>query len=346
MNLFELVKVVSSFFLALVLSYYLTPIVREAALRFGIVDRPDGKLKKHEQPVPYLGGLAIFISLLATISIAYEFDTTALGILLGTTLIIVLGLVDDFGVLAPKVKLAGQLVAVWVLFKAGISVQIIWLPDWANLGLTVAWVLGVTNAFNLIDIMDGLSSGVAAIAALFLALISFINGNYIIAAFTFILAGSLFGFLPHNFRPASIYLGDTGSMAIGFVLAALTINEQYTLFNLRVGVLAPIIIMGVPIFETVFLIFVRLSKGLHPMQGSPDHFALRLRRRGWSVVKVVVTTYCVSVLLGLLGLAVVYGSHEFALVSAGTFFVVALLFALFLLAGGTRREGAKSDARD
>lgn len=344
MDWFELIKVVSSFVLALVLSYYLTPIVRKAALRFGIVDKPDGKLKKHENPTPYLGGLAIYLSLLATVSIAYEFDTTALGILLGTTLIIVLGLIDDFGVLEPKVKLAGQLVAVWLLFKAGISVQIIWLPEWANLAITLAWVLGVTNAFNLIDIMDGLSSGVAAIAAVFLALISFINGNYIIAAFTFILAGSLFGFLPHNFRPASIYLGDTGSMAIGFILAALTVNEQYMINNIPVGVLAPVIIMGVPIFETAFLIIVRLAKGLHPMHGSPDHFALRLRRRGWSVVKVVVATCCGCVVLGGIGLVVVYGTNMLALIAAGSFVALALIFALFLLTEEMRGGKVKSDA--
>jgi UDP-GlcNAc:undecaprenyl-phosphate GlcNAc-1-phosphate transferase len=250
--------------------------------------------------------LAIFISLLATVSLTYQFNTTALGILLGTALIIVLGLIDDFGVLSPWVKLGGQVVAFWALYKAGISVEIVWLPDWLNIAISFFWVMGITNAFNLIDVMDGLCAGVAFIAAVFLAAISFSNGNFLIAGITVTLAGSLLGFLPFNFKPASIYLGDTGSMAIGFILAALTINEQYTVNNYYMGILAPLVILLIPIFETAFLTMVRLAKGLHPLRGSPDHFAIRLRRLGMSVEQVAVSTYAVAVLLGGAGLIMVY----------------------------------------
>jgi UDP-GlcNAc:undecaprenyl-phosphate GlcNAc-1-phosphate transferase len=229
------------------------------------------------------------------------------------------------------IKLGGQLIAVWALFKAGISVQIIWLPEWVNLLITVLWIMGVTNAFNLIDIMDGLSSGVALIACVFLAIISFINGNYLIAAFTFTLGGSLLGFLPHNFKPARIYLGDTGSMAIGFILAALTINEQYTVNGHWIGVLAPVVIMGIPIFETGFLIIVRLAKGKHPLRGSPDHFALRLRRMGMSVERTVMITYTVGIMMGGLGLAIVFADDLSAMTALGLYFLFCIAAAIFLL---------------
>ena len=333
----ELIKLGFSFLLAFVLSLYLTPIVRRAAIRFGIVDRPDGELKVQREPVAYLGGIPIFLALLLTSSLAYAFDQTALGILLGTTIIIVLGIVDDLGALSPAVKLLGQAVAVWVLFKAGISVQIIWLPEPVNWAVTVVWVLALTNAFNLIDVVDGLATGVAFIACAFLAAISFLNGNYLIAAFTVALAGSLLGFLRYNFRPAGIYLGDTGSMAIGFILAALTINEQYTVANSRIGVLAPAIILGIPLFETAFLVAVRIAKRIPPLRGSPDHFALRLVQLGWSVERAVLAAYAAGTLLGCLGLAVVYSPGAVAGSVIALAVLAAAAFAVYLIWQERRR---------
>ncbi|HUX07702.1 MAG TPA: MraY family glycosyltransferase [Acidobacteriota bacterium] len=341
MDWFELAKLGFAFLLAGVLSYYLTPVVRAAAIRFGIVDRPDGQLKQHEQPVAYLGGVAVFLALLLSTSLAYDFDRTILGIMLGTTIIIILGLVDDFGVLSPSVKIGGQLVALWLLIKAGISVKLVWLPEPVNWLITLLWVIGVTNAFNLIDIMDGLASGIALIACVFLAIVSFLNGNYLIAAFTVALAGSLIGFLPYNLRPASIYLGDTGSMAIGFVLAALTINERYTVINERIGILAPVVILGIPIFETAFLVIVRSLKRIPVLRGSPDHFAIRLRRLGWGIRRIVITVYAAGFLLGLLGLVVVYTPGVVAATVVALTAVVALAFGLFLYIREPRLRGTR-----
>ena len=343
---FELAKLGFAFMLAWVLSYHLTPVVRAAAIRFGIVDKPDGQLKTHAQPVAYLGGLGVFLALLLSTALAYDFDQTILGILLGTTIIIVLGLVDDFGVLSPSVKIGGQLIATWLLIKAGIAVQIVWLPEPVNIAVTVLWVVGLTNAFNLVDVMDGLATGVALIACLFLAVVSFLNGSYLIAAFTLALAGSLMGFLPHNWRPAKIYLGDTGSMAIGFILAALTINEQYTVVNSRVGVLAPVIVMAIPIFEVVFLVIVRTAKGVNPLRGSPDHFAIRLRRLGWGVKRVVLTVYAAAVVLGLLGLVTVYTVDEVAAVVVGSAVVLAVVFGIFLVVTEPRLRGTRGKHRE
>jgi UDP-GlcNAc:undecaprenyl-phosphate GlcNAc-1-phosphate transferase len=191
--------------------------------------------------------------------------------------------------------------------------------------------MGVTNAFNLIDVMDGLCSGVAFIASVFLTAISFANGNYLIAGITVTLAGSLLGFLPYNFKPAKIYLGDTGSMAIGFVLAALTINEQYTVNNFYLGALAPVVILLIPIFETTFLTIVRIAKGLHPLKGSPDHFAIRLRRLGFSVERTVISTYVVAIILGGAGLAMVYLPSPVPWYMAGLVGIISLFMTVFLL---------------
>ncbi|MDH4185589.1 MAG: undecaprenyl/decaprenyl-phosphate alpha-N-acetylglucosaminyl 1-phosphate transferase, partial [Nitrospira sp.] len=154
---------VLTFGLALLLSLYGVPIARQAALKFGIVDAPDGRLKNQKEPVPYFGGLAIYLAFLMSLAFTFEFRQDVLGIILGGTIVVMLGLIDDFGVLTPWTKLSGQLLAVFVLIKSGIRIEIAALPDWLDLVLTVLWMIGLINAFNLLDIMDGLSAGVGAI---------------------------------------------------------------------------------------------------------------------------------------------------------------------------------------
>ncbi|HNV24962.1 MAG TPA: MraY family glycosyltransferase, partial [Nitrospira sp.] len=148
-----------TFLVAVLLSVYGVPIARRAALKFGIVDSPDGRLKHQGEPVPYLGGLAIYLSFLVSLAFTFEFRQDVLGIVLSGTLIVMLGLIDDFGVLSPGTKLAGQFLAVFVLIKSGIRIEIASLPDWVDIILTVFWMVGIINAFNLLDIMDGLSAG-------------------------------------------------------------------------------------------------------------------------------------------------------------------------------------------
>jgi UDP-GlcNAc:undecaprenyl-phosphate/decaprenyl-phosphate GlcNAc-1-phosphate transferase len=293
-----------TFVLSLFLSLYLTPVFREAALKFGIVDRPSGPLKRHAEPVPYLGGLAVYLSFLLTTAFIYQYSREVLGILLAGAIIVILGLIDDLGVLSPSVKLLGQLVAATVLVKASIYIKLSILPAWVAVALTILWVMAITNAFNLIDIMDGLASGVGAIAALVLVIINYRSGKELIVPLSVALAGSLIGFLRHNFKPAKIYLGDTGSLFIGLMLAALSMNGAYTRVSL-VGVLAPILILGVPVFDMLLVIYIRFRRGIPVMQGSSDHFALRLRKWRLSVVQTVVSSYFTAFLLGLVALVLI-----------------------------------------
>jgi UDP-GlcNAc:undecaprenyl-phosphate/decaprenyl-phosphate GlcNAc-1-phosphate transferase len=293
-----------TFILSFLLSLYLTPVFREAALKFGIMDKPGGPLKKQEEPVPYLGGLAVYLSFLLTTGFIYQYSREVLGILLAGAIIVILGLVDDLGVLSPPVKLLGQLIAATVLIKASIYIKLSILPVWVAVALTILWVMAITNAFNLIDVMDGLASGVGAIAALVLVIINYQSGRELIVPLSVALAGSLMGFLRHNFKPAKIYLGDTGSLFIGLMLAALSMNGAYTRVSLA-GVLAPILILGVPIFDMLLVMYIRFRRGIPMMHGSPDHFALRLRKWRLSVEQTVVSSYFVALFLGLVALVLI-----------------------------------------
>lgn len=291
-----------AFGLALAASLWLTPRVREAALRFGIVDRPDGKLKRHREAIPYLGGLAIGLAFLIAVALTFDFRREVLGMLLAGSIVVVLGLVDDLGGLGPWTKLAGQGIAILVLVKSGLRIELAFLPDVVTLPLSVLWLLATTNAFNLIDIMDGLSAGTAAVAATLLAAFAHLDQATSSAALLAALAGAALGFLRYNFEPAKIYMGDTGSLFLGLMLGALAMDIAYTERN-TLAALAPALVLGVPLFDMVFVMYIRWRRGLPVMLGSPDHVALRLRKWRLSTRQTVVASYVATATLGGAGLA-------------------------------------------
>lgn len=291
-----------AFFIGLAIARWGTPVVRAAALRFGIVDKPDGKLKRQREPVAYLGGLAVYLPFLVALALVLPFDRRALGLLLAGTLMLLLGLIDDLGALSPGVKLVGQMVACWVLIKSDVMIHVVWLPYWAQVLLTVLWLLTAVNALNLMDIMDGLGPMVALVACLALVATTVASGDVGIPVMAAALAGSLLGFLPFNWRPARIYLGDSGSLFLGLMLGALSMTGEYTAHN-RLGFVAPLLILALPLFDTVFVSVMRLARGASPFRGSSDHFPLRLRRLGLTVPQVVTTCGVAGGVLGLLALA-------------------------------------------
>jgi UDP-GlcNAc:undecaprenyl-phosphate/decaprenyl-phosphate GlcNAc-1-phosphate transferase len=297
-----------SFILSFLLALYLTPIMRQAAIRFQIVDRPDGHLKHQKEAIPYLGGLAVYLAFLVTVALTFSFDQEVLGILLGGTLVLILGLIDDLGFLSPYVKLTGQLLAAFVLVKSGIRVEIAFLPNWLNLPISVMWIIGITNAFNIIDIMDGLAAGVACICCFVLFLVAVMNDHTMIALMAISLAGALAAFLRFNFAPARIYLGDMGSLFLGCMLASLSMIGQYSMHNL-VGFMVPVVILGVPIFDTIFVSYIRWRRRMPIFFGSPDHFALRLRKWRLSTRQTVLCSYALAVVLALGSLAMVRATN-------------------------------------
>jgi len=286
----------AAFLLSLAFALYWTPLMRKAALQLGIVDKPDGQLKKHQNATPYLGGLAVFMSFLLTVGVFTDFGQETLGLLLSGSIALMVGLLDDFGAMTPAQKLLGQTLAAVVLVKSGIYIKLEFIPLWLAVPLTVLWVVAVTNALNIIDILDGLAAGVATIAALSIAIANFMAGRYAVCLMSLILAGAVLGFLRHNFHPATIYLGDAGSLFIGFMLAALSMNAGYTRANL-LAVISPVLIMGIPLFDLALVMWIRWRNGIPVMKGSPDHFALRLRRLKLSVRETAVTTYIIGALL-------------------------------------------------
>jgi UDP-GlcNAc:undecaprenyl-phosphate GlcNAc-1-phosphate transferase len=318
-----------AFVLAGVLSAWLTPRMRDAALRFGIVDRPDGRLKQHREPVPYLGGLAIYLAFLLALSVTFDFGEEILGLLLAGSIVVLLGLVDDLGQLGPWTKLGGELIAILVLIKSGIYIRLAFLPPEFAIPLTIVWLLAVTNAFNLIDIMDGLSAGTAAVAAVALFAVAEWNGRTMAATVLVALAGSCLGFLRYNLHPARIYMGDAGSLFLGLMLGALAMINAYTERN-QVAALAPALILGVPLFDMLFVMYIRWRRGLPVMLGSPDHVALRLRKWRLSVRQTVTLSYVVTAVLGAAAVAMSLLSSTAALWILAVVGVSGLLAALFL----------------
>lgn len=307
--------------LAFLLALYGTPLARAAALRFGVVDKPDGKLKNQIEAIPYFGGLAVYLAVLIPLCLFYTFDERILSILLAGTLVLLLGLIDDFGVLTPPAKFIGQVIAATVLIKGDVIIRVAGFPLEVNLILTLLWIVGMANAMNIIDIMDGLSAGIALIAAVFLFVVSVINQHSMIAIFTITLVGSLAGFLRYNFRPAQIYMGDTGSMFLGLTLGALAIVGDYSEFN-RLAFFNPLLIFGVAIFDTIYVMLLRALKRRSMFLGSKDHYAVRLRIKGWSTTKIVLFSYCIAFILG--GLALL--NMRLPLQASITLYAVVFLF--------------------
>jgi len=292
------------FLTALALGVGATFMLRKVALREGIVDRPGGH-KGHAAPIPLLGGVAIYLAFLASVILWGDryYVGQLVSILVGASLMSFLGLWDDRRALSPLFKFAGQVFVTAVLILSGVQVQLFGNPA-LNVLVTAVWVLYVTNAFNLLDNMDGLASGVAAVASGFFLLCAILNGQYLVGSLSAAMLGACLGFLFFNFNPARIFMGDAGSLFIGFVMAAMGIKVRFPSNVDWVTWMVPVLILGVSIFDTAFVSVSRLSRGVPIWRGGLDHVSHRLLARGWSIRKVVTVLYAVGVILGAAGTVV------------------------------------------
>ena len=281
-----------AFVVAGLVSLVLTPVVLRLAVRRGVLDRP-GAHKSHVEPTPYLGGLAMVTAFTAAVLLAAltrrdPGGLDQLAVVLGVALAIaVIGLIDDLRGLGVVVRFGAQLAAALALWSAGIRVDLTGsLP--VDLAITVVWIVGITNAMNLLDNMDGLSASTATVAALAFGLLGALNGQFLVAALAFALAGCAIGFLRENRPPARIYMGDAGSLFLGVMLAALGILLRFDAppFNAAV---VPILVLTVPVLDTTLVTVTRLRRGVSPFQGGRDHTSHRLVRRGRSVRAAVAT---------------------------------------------------------
>ncbi|MCX6555944.1 MAG: MraY family glycosyltransferase [Candidatus Aminicenantes bacterium] len=291
------VVLVLTFILSFLLTLYGTPLAQRVAFRYQLMDQPDGKLKKQSQPVPYMGGVIVYFAFIFPISLLFNFNQQLLGILFASSILLLVGLFDDFKALTPGIKLLFQIMATYILLKSGITIDLIFFPPWLDVLLSFVWILTTINAFNIIDIMDGLASAVGALMSLTIFIISFYNGDFLVSILALSLSASLAAFLKFNWEPARIYLGDAGSMILGLIIGSLTMMASYTRFN-RLAFLSSLFLMGIPLFDLVYVSMLRILKGKTPFRGSPDHFALRLRRKkNWSSRKTVSAIILLQVLL-------------------------------------------------
>jgi len=290
------------------ISFIITPLVKKFAIRINAIDVPKDARRVHCKPVPLMGGLAIFISFVLGIILYNGILTKSqLGIIIGATIIVMGGMIDDIKDLSPKYKLLIQVSAAACLLISGIRISIITNPfrefypylniGWINIPVTIIWIVAVTNAFNLIDGLDGLAAGIAFISSVTLVIVSIINGRLEAAFLTAILSGAILGFLPYNFNPASIFMGDTGSQLLGFLLAAISIEgaiKSATAFVISV----PILTFGLPIYDTLFAMIRRKANGQPIMQADKGHLHHRLLDMGLSQKQAVIIMYFISAVLG------------------------------------------------
>ena len=313
---------------ALLLSLTLTPLIRMAAHRYGFVVQPRVD-RWHQKPTALFGGVAIFLAFAIPFAVLNEHDGSLLFLMAGATIIFGLGIVDDLRPVQPYVKLVVQIMAAGLAtFGAFASVHgmgLLLIP------LAIFGLVVLTNAFNLLDNMDGLSAGIACIASFFLFLVSYIMQSWMVALCAVILFGATLGFLFYNFNPATIFMGDSGSMFLGFTLAALTMKgnwEQAT--NLLLMVLTPLLILAVPIFDTTFVSLVRWMNGRAISKGGRDHTSHRLVAFGLSERKAVALFYSISIVCGSIAfLGVRYDALLLSLL--GTLMVISISsFGIFL----------------
>jgi len=301
----------NTFLFSFFVSFLLTPVFRFIAVKLKILDHPISEIKTHKIPTPYLGGLAISISFYLTlflVRITTHFPTGTLyslrGIIFGGLIIIIIGLIDDIkhkGIHFTT-KFLGEIIAALILIHYGIKINFI-TPEWFALVLTLLWVIGITNAVNLVDVMDGLSSGISVISCLGIFFVTkYIEEEIYVSYSVLALAGACLGFLPYNVSDKyKIFMGDTGALFVGFVLSALTLGGKYSSNN-QLGVLSPIIILLIPIYETFLISILRLSRGQSPFIGSKDHFSLRLLSVGIPKYKVLIVSYISAICLSIIGI--------------------------------------------
>lgn len=301
-------KYLIAFIAALAISFAVTPLIKKLAIRIGAIDFPRDDRRVHDEPIPRLGGLAIYIGFLVAVLSLVPYSVKTLGTLAGATLIVILGVVDDMKPLSSRLKLLVQVMAAFILVACGVRVEWITNPfntvegmtylSYFSYPITIFWVVGVTNTLNLIDGLDGLAAGIAFIASLTLLTVSLMNGNRTMVIYTAALAGASIGFLPYNFNPAKIFMGDTGSTFLGFVLAAISI-EGAMKGAATLAIAIPVLALGLPIFDTTFAIIRRAVNGKPIMEADKGHLHHRLLALGLSQKQVVLTLYAASAFLGL-----------------------------------------------
>jgi UDP-GlcNAc:undecaprenyl-phosphate GlcNAc-1-phosphate transferase len=289
-------------------SSIITPLIIILANKTGAIDTPDEERRIHLVPTPRMGGLAIFLSFLIGMAIFSDLASQKMmGLIMGSLVIVLTGLVDDYKGIGAKSKLLMQIIAASVLYYYGFRIEfftnLFETTQIVEIGLlsypiTVFWIVGITNTINLIDGLDGLAAGISTIAAITLAYVAFTFGRYETLLLSLIIIGANIGFLPYNFNPAKIFMGDTGALFLGFVLSAISIEGALKSAT-AIAIFIPLLALGLPIFDTTFAILRRIVNKKPLMEADSQHLHHRLISMGMNQKKAVLMLYLIASLLGI-----------------------------------------------
>jgi len=309
---------------ALLVSLISTPVVKSLATKMGAVDVPKDNRRMHDHPIPRMGGLAIFLGFLLSVLLFSEMTTQLRGMLLGAVIIVVLGIFDDIYSLKAMFKFVVQIIAALVAVCSGnvietlsnpnvFSADLYWELGALSIPFTVLWIVAITNAVNLIDGLDGLACGVSTISSMTLLVISLVVADGPAAVLMAALAGGCIGFLPYNLNPAKIFMGDTGSTFLGYVLAVVSIQGLFKFYTI-ISFAVPFLMLGLPIFDTCFAFVRRIAHGQSPMHADRSHVHHRLIDMGFSQKQAVAVLYIISAILGLSAVVLTTAGAEKAMV--------------------------------
>jgi len=328
-------QVLGALSVALIISLIATPPVKRFAHRIGAIDVPKDSRRVHKVPIPRLGGLAIFLGFVFSVLLFAEIDLALQGVLLGSVLIVSVGVVDDIVPLRAWQKFLAQIVAALIPVFHGVTIDLISNPNifseqyYLSLGylaipLTVIWIVGITNAVNLIDGLDGLAVGVSTISSLTMLVVALlITADTNVALVLAALAGACLGFMPYNLNPAKIFMGDTGALLLGFLLATMSIEGLFKFYAI-ISFAVPFMALALPILDTSFAILRRIARGQSPMAPDRGHFHHRLLDLGFSQKQAVFIIYLISGFLGMIAVIMTSSGQVRILFTAITFVTVAV----------------------
>lgn len=327
----NITKLVLCFSIAFGVTLISTPFVKRIAQKIGAIDVPDAR-RVHKHPIPRMGGLAIFYGFLVGILCFAGVDTQLKGILIGSLVIVALGIVDDVKQLGAKIKFVIQILVACIVVMHGVVIEFLSVPTflapggylelgYLSIPITILWIVGVTNAVNLIDGLDGLAVGVSSIATFSLFFIAILSGEMQVALLTAALAGGCMGFLPYNFNPAKIFMGDTGSTFLGYMLSVICIQGLFKGYVV-ISFIVPFLILGLPLFDTAFAIVRRIWNKKPIMAPDRGHLHHKLMDMGFSQKQTVAILYIVTSILALSAVVVL----EIGAYTAVVFIVTVVAF--------------------
>ena len=339
---------------AVAISFLSTPLVKTLAYKVGAIDVPKDSRRMHKVPIPRLGGLAIFLAFLLSALIFADIDRQLQGILLGAVIIVVLGALDDVLALKALPKLIVQILAAGVAVYHGCVIQFISNPNvfsnatyvnlgWLSVPITIIWIVAITNAVNFIDGLDGLAVGVSSISAAALIVIALMVAETNIAIILCALFGACLGFIPYNMNPAKIFMGDSGSTFLGYILATLSITGLFKMYAI-ISFAVPFLILGLPIFDICFAFLRRIAHGQSPMQADRGHVHHRLIDMGFTQKQAVAIAYMLTAILGLAAVVLTSSGELKALILIGAVFVVGAIGMRLIFSSHEQPEKTDAEA--